>query len=352
MPEAAQAIESVPAEQPKVDSTIPSEDAWSASPEERGDFFDPTEEVPTSIDQDRAPNDLPPMVVEEEVEELEGQQGQQEQEEQVAQPEPEPAEMNQTEDKQSQSHMIPKARLDTQIAKTRDLEHENIRIQEQLRIMQEQMNQIQNPVQAEPEVPKFDYAAKSEQMNEAILEGEKDQAATILQEILQEQRKDIESNIMQNVEQTIGMNSREIQMKQELESTTKQLEQDYPQFNPENADIYDQEVVDNVNRLMTAYTYMKDNQGYAMYTPASALQEAVKTLVGVPQTAEAESKAQPQPKANLKKKIQASNQQPPELRGDSGADHGTEKTMDVFAMPEDEFDALPASTIRKLRGDA
>lgn len=350
MPEAAQAIESVPAEQPKVDSTIPSEDVWSASPEERGDFFDPGEETPTEIDSvDRAPNDLPPAVVEEEIEQVEEQVVQ---EEQAEQPEPEPAEMNQAEDKQSQSHMIPKARLDTQIAKTRDLEHENIRIQEQLRLMQEQMNQIQNPVQAEPEAPKFDYAAKSEEMNEAILEGEKDQAATILQEILSEQRKDIESNIMQNVEQTIGMNSREIQMKQELESTTKQLEQDYPQFNPENAEIYDQEVVDNVNRLMTAYTYMKDNQGYAMYTPATALQEAVKTLVGTPQTAEAESEAQPQPKANLKKKIQASNQQPPELRGDSGADHGSEKTMDVFAMPEDEFDALPASTIRKLRGDA
>lgn len=350
MPEAAQAIESVPTEQPKVDSTIPSEDAWSASPEERGDFFDPGEETPTRIDSS---DDLPPMVAEEEpVAEEPVAEEQVVQEEQVAQPEPEAVEMDQAEDKQSQSHMIPKARLDTQIAKTRDLEHENIRIQEQLRLMQEQMNQIQNPVQPEPEAPKFDYAAKSEEMNEAILEGEKDQAAAILQEILSEQRKDIESNIMQNVEQTIGMNSREIQMKQELESTTKQLEQDYPQFNPENAEIYDQEVVDNVNRLMTAYTYMKDNQGYAMYTPATALQEAVKTLVGAPQTAEAEPEAQPQPKANLKKKIQASNQQPPELRGDSGADHGSEKTMDVFAMPEEEFDALPASTIRKLRGDA
>ena len=331
MPEAATQAEPTKS---KVDNVIPSEDEWASTPEERGDFFEASDEPMTQID---LPIDTPEPIPEVAVEEGE--------------------EIEQAEEKPTQPHMIPKARLDTQIAKTRDLEHDNIRMQEQLRIVQEQMNQIQiqkgtqNPPTApEPEAEKFDYASHIDQMNEAILDGEKDQAASALQTILSEQRKDIESNIMQNVEQTLGQNARETQVQQELSKVTTQLEQDYPQFNPENTTVYDQEVVDNVNRLMAAYTHMTDNQGYAMYTPATALQEAINILVGQPGKAQT-APAQDTPK-DLSKKIKASNKQPPELRGDSAASHGSEKTMDVYSMPEDEFDALPASTIRKLRGDA
>jgi hypothetical protein len=352
MPEAATQAEPTKS---KVDNVIPSEDEWASTPEERGDFFEASDEPMTQIDLPiDTPEPIPEVAVEEEVQA----------EEQEQEPIPEVAveegeEIEQAEEKPTQPHMIPKARLDTQIAKTRDLEHDNIRMQEQLRIVQEQMNQIQiqkgtqNPPTApEPEAEKFDYASHIDQMNEAILDGEKDQAASALQTILSEQRKDIESNIMQNVEQTLGQNARETQVQQELSKVTTQLEQDYPQFNPENTTVYDQEVVDNVNRLMAAYTHMTDNQGYAMYTPATALQEAVNILVGQPGKANAEAEpAQDTPK-DLSKKIKASNKQPPELRGDSAASHGSEKTMDVYSMPEDEFDALPASTIRKLRGDA
>ena len=50
------------------------------------------------------------------------------------------------------------------------------------------------------------------------------------------------------------------------------------------------------------------------------------------------------------KKLKAADAQPPELQGEGAATHG-EKGLDLSNMTEDEFDALPEATLKRLRGD-
>ena len=52
----------------------------------------------------------------------------------------------------------------------------------------------------------------------------------------------------------------------------------------------------------------------------------------------------------MQKKLEAAESQPPELQGESNADRG-EATLDVNKLSEDEFNALPEETLRRLRGD-
>ena len=52
----------------------------------------------------------------------------------------------------------------------------------------------------------------------------------------------------------------------------------------------------------------------------------------------------------LAKKLKAAEAQPPELPGESSSNHG-EKGIDLSTMTEEEFDALPEATLKRLRGD-
>ena len=51
--------------------------------------------------------------------------------------------------------------------------------------------------------------------------------------------------------------------------------------------------------------------------------------------------------ANVNKKLQAAESQPPAMKGESK----TEKKVDLSLLSSEEFDALPAETLRRMRGD-
>ena len=55
-------------------------------------------------------------------------------------------------------------------------------------------------------------------------------------------------------------------------------------------------------------------------------------------------------RAEVDKKLKAAQAQPPELPGESSAARG-ERAMDLSSMSEDEFNALPEATMKRLRGD-
>ena len=55
-------------------------------------------------------------------------------------------------------------------------------------------------------------------------------------------------------------------------------------------------------------------------------------------------------RAEVSKKLKAAESQPPELPGESSADRG-EKSLDINSMSEEEFNALPPDTLKRLRGD-
>ena len=55
-------------------------------------------------------------------------------------------------------------------------------------------------------------------------------------------------------------------------------------------------------------------------------------------------------RAEVARKMKAAEAQPPDMPGESSAARG-EKAFDVMALSEDEFNALPAATLKRLRGD-
>jgi hypothetical protein len=51
--------------------------------------------------------------------------------------------------------------------------------------------------------------------------------------------------------------------------------------------------------------------------------------------------------ANVQKKLEAADSQPPAMKGKNKV----EKKIDLNVLSADEFDALPAETLRRMRGD-
>ena len=51
--------------------------------------------------------------------------------------------------------------------------------------------------------------------------------------------------------------------------------------------------------------------------------------------------------ANTNKKVEAAEKQPPAMKGKNK----TDKKVDIDNLSIDEFDALPAETLRRMRGD-
>ena len=53
-------------------------------------------------------------------------------------------------------------------------------------------------------------------------------------------------------------------------------------------------------------------------------------------------------KATVKKKVEASQAQPPAMKGESAKN---KKVVDINTLSDDEFGALPEETLRRMRGD-
>ena len=53
-------------------------------------------------------------------------------------------------------------------------------------------------------------------------------------------------------------------------------------------------------------------------------------------------------KANVSKKVEASQSQPPQMKGESTQN---KKVVDINTLSDDEFSALPEETLRRMRGD-
>ena len=108
---------------------------------------------------------------------------------------------------------------------------------------------------------------------------------------------------------------------------------------------------------------LRDAFIYQGYGAADSLAKAteVTLLTKKPELLQAsdEPKADPAPtltkavqekkqKATVQKKVEASQAQPPEMKGDSSKN---KKVVDINTLSDDEFGALPEETLRRMRGD-
>lgn len=243
-------------------------------------------------------------------------------------------------EEKQKSPMVPKARLDEVLAKQKAL-------QKQLD------DQMTKEAEIIAEAPKYDFEAKETAYQEAILDGDTNKANSIRNEIRNAERE----QTMFEVQQKMGQTVQQSQELMNLQSAAKELEVAYPILD-ENSQEFNADLQKEVIELRDAFVV----QGYeasdalkkaASYTLAAKAPDVLNPVQDTTTSKEVETKkavVQKKKKATVQKKIEAAEAQPPELQGEGNAQRG-ESTLDVNALSEDEFNALPEETLRRLRGD-
>ena len=235
-------------------------------------------------------------------------------------------------------HMVPKERLDAVLAKQKAL-------QKQLEELQAQ----NTPVQNAPEP--YDYDTKEAEYQEFILDGETAKATALRKEMRAAEKAEIQFEMEQKMGQTVEHSQQATVLQQaaaELESTFPVFDQHSETFNADAT----QEVVDlrdafitqgyqPVDALSKAANFVIKDHGFADADPESALAAPAVTKP-VDEVAKK--------RANNQKKLKAAQSQPPELPGESSSSHG-EAVPDMSTLSEEEFNALPAATLKRMRGD-
>lgn len=224
--------------------------------------------------------------------------------------------------------MIPKSRFDEVLAKQKAL--------------QKKLDDALAPqVEDVKEAPEFDFDTKEIEYQTLVMEGESEKATQLRKEIREAEKQQMMFEVQAKMGQTVSQNQEMV----DLQTKATQLEAMYPELNQANPE-FNQDKTNEVLELRDAYM----TQGYM---GADALDKAVKLLMGTP--APQAPKADPvQEKivekkkiANTTKKVQASEKQPPAMKGKNKV----EKKVDINKMSVDEFAALPDETLRRMRGD-
>ncbi|HCX22401.1 MAG TPA: hypothetical protein DHN29_10830 [Cytophagales bacterium] len=244
------------------------------------------------------------------------------------------AEADESEIEGKKKLMVPKSRLDEVLAKQKAL--------------QKQLNeQMAKEAEVQAEAPKYEFDTKEAEYQQLVLDGESEKATALRTEIRNAEREQTMFEVQQKMGQTVQQSQEAIQ----LQTTAELIQEQYPILD-ENSQDYNKEMADEVIDLRDAFIV----QGYQA---SDALTKATKYVVaGNEPLVEATSSlkkgngeiAQKKKKATVQKKIEASESQPPDLKGQGNAERG-EGTLDVNALSEDEFNALPEETLRRLRGD-
>ena len=224
--------------------------------------------------------------------------------------------------------MIPKSRFDEVLAKQKALT--------------KQLQEATNPVETIDKAPDYDFGAKEIEYQEHILNGEAAKAAELRAEIRDAERKSMLFEVQERMGQTVQQSTEAVALQNkaiELQTSHPELDETSATFN----EALTQEVMDLRDAFMI--------QGFS---GADALDKAAKYVIKptVPteelkKDAVGEKIVEKKKVANTTKKIEAAESQPPTLKGKNKV----EKKIDLDVLSSEEFDALPAETLRRMRGD-
>ena len=241
------------------------------------------------------------------------------------------------EEKAVKKPMVPKARLDEVLAKQKAL--------------QKQLDEINAANEKAEEAPEsYDFDAKEVEYQNMVLDGETEKAVALRREIRKAERATLEYEMRQEMSQTVNQD----RQMTALQQAANAMEDAYPVFNRDSDD-YNEDMTSEVVELRDAFILKG-------YEAVDALSKAVKYVVkdhdldqaqeSAPSLAGKAQKSDELAKkrAQVSKKLKAAEAQPPELPGESSSMHG-ERAMDLSAMTEEEFAALPEATLKRLRGD-
>ena len=236
--------------------------------------------------------------------------------------------------------MVPKSRLDEVLAKQKAL-------QKQL----DELKQANQP--PPPDLPSYDFEAKEREYQDFILDGEPDKAAKLRSEIRNAEREAMSHELRREVEQTVSRNNEETALQQ----AANLLETEYPVFDQNSADYnedYTQEVIELRDAFMIqglgAVDALSKASNFVIKAHDIGSESDDSSALTAKQAPKKSVDEVAKKRAEVAKKLDAAKKQPPELPGEGSSSHG-EKALDISSLSEEEFNALPEATLRRLRGD-
>jgi len=277
---------------------------------------------------------------EEPVAEVEEPEAEEESEEPVAEVE-EAAEPVAEAEPEKKDHMVPKSRLDEVLQKQKAL-------QKQL----EDMKKAQQPAENAPDP--YDFDSKEKEYMNLVLDGKEADAVRLRQEIRTAEKASLQFEMTEQMQQTVQHNAQATA----LQAAANELEANFPVFD-QNSESYNEDYTQEVIGLRDAFIMQGFDAVDALSKAANFVLMTNNLVAPEPATSTLDAPAAPKQKtvdevakkrAEVSKKLKAAEAQPPELPGESSAARG-EKAVDVATMSEDEFNALPDATIKRLRGD-
>ncbi len=230
---------------------------------------------------------------------------------------------------ETKAPMVPKSRLDEVLAKQKAL--------------QKKLDLVQAEKEIAPEAPSFDFVSKEAEYQDLVLNAETEKAVALRSEIRQAEK----AQMMHEVRQEMGSTVQQNQDLKDLQVKALELEAKHEVLN-ENSEIFSPELQQEVIELRDAFI----TQGYV---PVDALTKATNYVMGAnapvaPAPEPVNTVVEQKQKATVARKVQASQSQPPSLKGE-GVNAKKENKIDLTKLSSEEFDALPAETLRRMRGD-
>jgi hypothetical protein len=229
--------------------------------------------------------------------------------------------------------MVPKSRLDEVLAKNRDLD---------AKLREERAAREALQPKPEKDATAFDFDAKEGEYMQAVLDGEKAKALEIRKEIRAAEKAE-------STTQARTDNGRESEAIA-LQRAANEVQETFPQFK-EGSDKYNAEATQRVIKMRDALIMQGSNA-------VEALNEAVEFVVKKydfdvalePAKDEKVVNLDDKRKKDVAKKVDVMKKQPPEVIGE-GERTRTQVQNQVEALSDEEWDALPEATRRRLRGD-
>lgn len=234
--------------------------------------------------------------------------------------------------------MVPKTRLDAVLKKSRELEA-------RLKAV-EAKGEDKDDGDSDPEA--YDFDAKEREYQDLVLDGEADKAAQLRSEIRSEERK----QYLAEAQKFATENSSRSREQDALLDAARMFEEAVPQLDAKS-DQYDENLTKEVIQLRDDFI------ASGRYTAVEALNKAVPLALytaGIQLEDEAAEAKPAAKKTSIRKKkavadkVKAAAAQPADLEGEGEATRD-KKEINLDELTDEEFDALPARTLARLRGD-
>lgn len=205
-----------------------------------------------------------------------------------------------------------------------------------------------NAPKEEEELPEFDFDAKEDEYNDALMEGDTVKAKQIRAEIRKADRELIAAQMEQRVTERISQQEATRLFMEEAERVVDK----YPFL--ADGENQNKKAVDEVKEWRDFYMQKGDAAHTALRKAANKVAPMYADDSGDPDDktavlSVAELRRRQKAKA-MQRNADASSKQPPPLKGGSG-ERSSKRDLNINDLSDDEYDNLTAAEKKRLRGD-